>query len=93
MPNSPDNETPEEDFARFEDFIEDMPDLEFEERLNEPRSEGGFSDKQKKLILEMRETLDEEKGDILDDYSGIGYEDRQIEIHRDSLRNFYSRWK
>lgn len=86
MGNS-DNETPEEDFARFEDFIDDMSDMEFEERLEMPKSEGGFSRKQIELILNMRETIDEEKSEILDDL-GYSIPEEKASKSRSPLRNF-----
>lgn len=84
----PNEKTPEEDFRRFEKWIDDMPDLEFEEKLEIPESEGGFSDKQKRLFSEMRETLDEDKIEILEERGfDIGYEDAPKE-RRDALRRF-----
>jgi hypothetical protein len=67
--------TPEEDFKRFEDFIDGMEDIEFGYWFaNEA------SPRQRQLVSEMRERIDEDDADKL------------IEEHRDSLRNFYSRW-
>jgi len=54
------NKTPEEDFKRFEDWIDGMEDKEFEYMMDTPEEDGGFSDKQKKLASEIREEATEE---------------------------------
>lgn len=87
------SKTPEEDFKRFENFIDSMSDMEFEEKLEIKQSEGGFSDAQIRLIQEMRETIDEDKAEILIEHGyDIALEDQKIEEHRDALREFYSKW-
>jgi hypothetical protein len=55
-----DKKTPEEDFKRFESFVEGMEDIEYEYWIaNEA------TDKQKRLALELREELDEDEADEL----------------------------
>lgn len=81
------NRTPEADISRFEKYIEDMPDMEFEEKMDLPQSEGGFSSRQKELFSQMREVLDEDKIDILEERGfDIGYDEPRRIVRKDALR-------
>ena len=72
--------TPEQDFKRFENWVEGMEDKEFEVMMELDQKEGGFSPRQKELASQLREEVDEEEVEEL------------ITEHRDALRRFYSRW-
>ena len=67
--------TPKEDFERFEKFIDEMSDMEYESWYDEEATT-----KQRNLADGIREEIDEDDVDDL------------INIHRDALRRFYSRW-
>lgn len=64
--------TPDEDFRRFEKFIDDMSDMEYDAWLQDPRT----SNLQKDLADEIREELDEDEARAI------------IESRRDALRRF-----
>ena len=51
-----DKKTPEEDFKRFESFIDGMEDIEYEYWI-----ENEATAKQKKFALELREEVDEDE--------------------------------
>lgn len=67
-----DKKTPEEDIKRFESFIDEMSDTEYDYWYKQEATS-----RQKTLADQVREEIDD---DITDSY---------MNIHRDSLRQFY----
>lgn len=46
---------------RFEDWINDMDEDEFIDRINSSPEDGGFTDRQERIALTIREPVDEEQ--------------------------------